>query len=64
MDYVCDFCGQFRTGVIFEGRNEKGEREERHICFDCIDKYVQFESDNNRVLVDEDGAELPTQRGD
>lgn len=41
MDNVCDFCGQARAGVIFMGRNEKGEREERRICFDCIAKYVE-----------------------
>lgn len=61
MENVCDFCGQVRAGLMFEGRNEKGKKEERRICFDCIAKYVQFESDNNRV--GEDGAELPTQKG-
>lgn len=62
MNNVCDFCGQACAGLMFEGRNEKGEREERRICFDCIAKYVQFESDNDRV--DEGGAELSTQRSD
>lgn len=41
MNNVCDFCGQPRAGVIFVGRNEKGEREERRICFDCIAERAQ-----------------------
>ena len=45
MENVCDICGQARAGLMFEGRNENGEREQRRICFDCIAKYVQFEDD-------------------
>ncbi len=59
MENICDFCGQYRAGIMFEGKNEKGEREERRICFDCIAKYLPVVSDIDRV--DEDGAELPTQ---
>lgn len=62
MDNICDFCGQARAGIMFEVRNEKGEREKRRICFDCIAKYAYAEdvSDINRV--DEDSAELPIQK--
>lgn len=40
MNNVCDFCGQPRAGLMFGVRNEKGEREERRICFDCIAEYA------------------------
>lgn len=55
MENVCDICGQSCAGLMFEVRNEKGEREERRICFDCIAKRAQAKVDV---------VELPTQRGD
>lgn len=38
MENVCDICGQSFAGLMFSGRNEEGEREERRICFFCIAK--------------------------
>lgn len=78
MNNVCDICKQPRAGLMFGGRNEKGEREERRICFDCIAERAQVGVDLAEVKhgvntafsivsdidrVDEDGAELPTQKG-
>lgn len=79
MNNVCDFCEQPREGVIFMCRNEKGEREERHICFDCIVERAQVGVDLAEVKrgvstafsivsdidgVNEDSTVLTTQRGD
>jgi len=78
MENVCDICGQARAGLMFGGQNEKGEREERCICFDCIAERAQVGVDLAEVKrgvstafsivsdidrVDEVGAELPTQKG-
>ena len=78
MDNVCDICKRPRAGLKFSGLNENGEREERRICFDCIGERAQVGVDLAEVKrgvitavsivsdidrVDEDGAELPTQKG-
>lgn len=42
MGNVCDICGQSFAGLMFSGRNEEGEREERCICFFCIAKRAGF----------------------
>lgn len=79
MENVCDFCGQARAGLMFGGRNENGEGEERRICFYCIAERAQIGVDLAEVKrgvsttfsivsdidrVYEDGAELPTQKED
>lgn len=72
MENVCDICGQSFAGLMFSGRNEEDEREDRRICFFCIAKragfsYAEAEHEVNAALspiwsidrVDEDGVELP-----
>lgn len=77
MKNVCDICGQVRMGLMFGGRNEKGEREEKRICFECIIKnahvgvnLAEVKREGRTSLgiisgidrVDEDGSELPANR--
>lgn len=42
MDGVCDICNQPSWGFEFEGTTETGEKERRHICFECVAKRAQI----------------------
>ena len=66
MENVCDICGQTRYVYLITGRNKKDKREETHICFDCIVEHglsAAFSIIRGIDRVDEDGAELPMERG-
>lgn len=38
MNGVCDICKQPYAGIMFDVINDKGEKEQRQICFRCMGK--------------------------
>lgn len=36
MKIICDFCKKSNAGLMFLCENNKGEKEQIYICFDCM----------------------------